>query len=186
VLTAGAAVEVKQNTSAPVAPQTRISDHRTYPPVEAAPAVAQAVQPAAVEPIAEPVEEAPLPVEATPPAPAETQVEAEAAPVPVATEVAADQSNVSGETVTAGLPNSEAVNGATPSTGTVAAGAHGGTGTVVVTVGGTTPPPPATNPAPEAAPAPAAESPPPSAEPPTGVITGEAPVPLPEELPPAP
>ena len=188
VLTAGAAVEVKQNISTPVE-QASSANTRIHQPVEAAPAVAQAVQPAAVEPVAEPVEEAAPPVEATPPAATETPVEAEIAPTPVASEEAADQSNVGDESVTAGLPNSEAVNGATPSTGTVAAGAHGGSGTVVVTVGGTTPPPApatpaATSPAPEAAPAPPAnESPPPSTEPSTGSVAGES---APPETPPAP
>jgi len=163
VLTAGAAVEVKQNSATPVDPPAKIS--RTQAPH--APAIAQAQvsvpKAAASEPATAPTPQASEP--APQPAPA---VE----PTPTATgEEAAGQSNAGEETVSTGDPSVESVTGATPPAGAVA-GAHGGGSTVVVTVGGTAPTaappasaaPPAepTEPAPAPAPEPPAESPPPS------------------------
>jgi RNA polymerase sigma factor (sigma-70 family) len=166
VLTAGAAVEVKQNT-APVNQGARISHVQAHhQPTGPSLAIAQATQPA----IAPSKPELPAPpaeaaVESAPPA------EAAAEPAPTApTEVSGDegagQSSTGEETATAGNPSIEGVvTAATPSAGSTA-GAHGGGDTVVVTVGGgsgPTPPPaspPAAEPAP--APAPAAESLPPA------------------------
>ncbi len=160
VLTAGA-VEVKQNTSTPVDPSPKIS--HTKASLSTAPAIAPAVSapevapsaPEAVTPPAEPaVEAAPEPT-ATEPAPE---------PVPAAVEDSAGQSSAGEETVSIGNPTAEAVTGATPQGGT-GPGVHSGGSTVVVTVGGTAPPPPSppAEPAPEPAPAPPVESPPPAA-----------------------
>ena len=164
VLTAGA-VEVKQTTT-PVDPtptaQVQSSEYKA--PVRTAQIVA--AQPA---PAVEPTIEA-APVEA-PPVPAPVPAEAEApAPIPAEDEEAAG--SAAGEEVTIGDPDTEGITAAKPSE--EVAGAHGGTGTVVVTVGGTTPPPATSEPAPS--------SPPPSEEPPAS-----EPAPVVEvTLPPAP
>jgi RNA polymerase sigma factor (sigma-70 family) len=177
VLTAGAAVEVKQE-SAPVSQGAKISLQAPHaaagPAISAAQPTAPAIAPSKTEsppaeaaaepaPAAEPVAE---PVEPAPPAPTEVADEG------------AGQSAAGEETATAGSPGIEGITAATPSPGT-APGAHSGGGTVIVTVGGSgaTPPPAAppaaTEPAP--APAPAAESPP-SEEPGTssGALEGTA------------
>ncbi len=169
VITAGAAVEVKQETSAPVTPAARIS--RTQDVAPSGPALAQATVPkVAAKPEATPPPAEPA-IEAAPQAPP-----AEAAPetTPVAgEEEAAGQSNAGDETVGGGDPAVEAVTGATPPAG-AAAGAHGGT-TVVVTVGGgsSSPPPPpsppAAEPVPEPAPPAEAAAPPAS----SGSVEGE-------------
>jgi RNA polymerase sigma factor (sigma-70 family) len=173
VLTAGA-VEVKQNTNpAPVAS----SSSATPAVVSKAPtAHAQiiAAQPApAVEPApvaVEPVEAPPIPA----PEPAATPAE-QPEPAPAPTPTAAEESDeaagsATGEEVS---PESEAITAAKPST--EVAGAHGGSGTVVVTVG-SKPPPPASEPAP------AAESPPPAESSPPPVVV-EVPVPVPTPAP---
>jgi RNA polymerase sigma factor (sigma-70 family) len=166
VLTAGAAVEVKQNT-APIDHGAKVSKAPSYAPTgpslanaqpsRAAVAVHKAVIPA---PPAEVVVESAPPVEPAAEAPVET---APTAPPEVGADESAGQSDA-GETATVGDPSVESITAATPSTGSAtAAGAHSGGSTVVVTVGGGTPPPaapspPAAEPAP--APAPPAESPP--------------------------
>jgi RNA polymerase sigma factor (sigma-70 family) len=152
VLTAGAAVEVKQNNSHPVPPPNVAAKVQAYqPPTQpvianaaeatgATAAISAATQakevPPAVEPLPVPTAEAPI-----------------QAPDPAAAAEEAGQSSTGG----IGSPESEGVTAALPSDG-AAAGAHGGSGTVVVTVGGsgTTPPPSSAPPA-----SPPAESPPP-------------------------
>ncbi|HSK50856.1 MAG TPA: RNA polymerase sigma factor [Solirubrobacterales bacterium] len=184
VITAGAAVEVKQNNSAPVTPlavpaknsgphqipavaqahsaepKVRAVAAPPVPPVEAAPAEAPPAQPPAEEPAATATEPAP-----TPPLPAEE---------PAASGEGAGQSLAGSETPEAGA----GLTGAAASAGSTA-GAHGAGSTVVVTVGGGPPPaaPPAPSPAPapESAPAPPpppAEMQPPAAAPPAEVPAG--------------
>jgi RNA polymerase sigma factor (sigma-70 family) len=161
VLTAGA-VEVKQNTSAPVDPSPKISHAQAS--LSTAPAIAPAVSapevaPSAPEAVTPPAEPA---VEATPEA-----ATTELAPEPAPAEESAGQSSAGEETISVGNPTAEAVTGATPQGGT-GPGVHSGGSTVVVTVGGTAPPPPPTSsppaaePAPEPAPAPPVESAPPA------------------------
>jgi RNA polymerase sigma factor (sigma-70 family) len=156
VLTAGA-VEVKQNTT-PVDPTpTAHVQHFDKAPVTAQIVAAQPAP--AVEP--QPVETAAV---VAPPVPAPT-AEAEATPAPEtlpAEEEAAG--SATGEEVTIGDPEAEGITAAKPSE--EVAGAHGGTGTVVVTVGGT--PPPAS----EAA----ASTPPPSIPPPSEPAPSPPPV----------
>jgi RNA polymerase sigma factor (sigma-70 family) len=174
VITAGAAVEVKQNGT-PVDPAPKISQLQ-----QPGPALAPA-QVSAPKVMHEP--------EPTPP-PAAAAVEAvpqdaaaEPVPVPIEEE-ASGQSTGSAETIGAGDPAAEAVTGATPPAGVVA-GAHGGGGTVVVTVGGSPSPsassPPASEPAPPPPSEPPAESQPPAessppaeSPPPPSSGTGEA------------
>ena len=158
VLTAGAAVEVKQqNNGTPVTPHPVANVRMHEPVIAAAPAIATA-QPAPEvvknEPIAVPPAEAVEP----PAAPVEAPAAEEPAPTTSEAEEAAGQS-------TAGIggvstPESEGITAALPSDGTTP-GAHSGTGTVVVTVGGSTPPPSA----PPAASPPAEATPPPPAPP---------------------
>jgi RNA polymerase sigma factor (sigma-70 family) len=155
LLTAGA-VEVKQTTSsAPVSPAPKVSA-TSAPPVE--PQIAKAAT--TVAPVKQPQVEA---VEATPipaPEPTATEEEAPAEPAPPVTEQppgeAADQSAAGGQ-VTIGDPESEGLETAKPSE--EVAGAHGGSGTVVVTTTPSAPPPsePAPAPAPESTPPPASE-----------------------------
>ena len=153
VLTAGA-VEVKQTTSTP-APEPATAHVREYEgPAEPALAAAEAapVNAPHSKPAAEVVEAAPIP--APEPAPA-AGTETPPATTPAAgTEEAADQSSAE-EDIAAGDADSEAISGATPSE--EAPGAHGGE-TVVVTVGGESPPT-ASEPAPAPAPPPPAEAP---------------------------
>jgi RNA polymerase sigma factor (sigma-70 family) len=159
VVTAGAAVEVKQNNSTPVTPQQAVGKVAlpSYAPPALAPAIADAAQAtsatalvkhkAAQEPTVEPVAEDPAPT---------TEVPAEVPAAPGEGEEAGQSATGNGGI---GAPESEGVTAALPSGGS-GGGAHStGSGTVVVTVGGT-PPPPA--PAPEAAPP---AEPPPAAEP---------------------
>jgi RNA polymerase sigma factor (sigma-70 family) len=166
VLTAGAAVEVKQDNSTPVNPPAKISLHR--------PASIPALSPAqiSVPRVTSEPQQTAAPPPAVEPVP---QKEPAAEPTPVATgeEEAAGQSNAGEETVSAGDPTVESVTAATPPVG-AGAGAHSGGSTVVVTVGGvpSSAPPaaPASNPPPaesaeppaEPAPEPPAESPPPA------------------------
>jgi RNA polymerase sigma factor (sigma-70 family) len=160
VLTAGAAVEVKQNAGTPVdPPAAKISHAPAYQPTGPAIAPAQVSEPKVVASV--PQATAPPAAPAVEPAPQEPAVE----PVPAASdEEVAGQSASGEETVSAGDPAVEAVTGATPPAGGTA-GAHSGGGTVVVTVGGgpapptppaaSTPPPPSSPPAAEPAPPPA-------------------------------
>ncbi len=175
LLTAGA-VEVKQTTSAPPspAPKSAAAWETEAAPTIAKAATAPAIADATKPPAAEPVENTPLPAaEATP---AEAPAE-DPAPEPAPTtaeEEAADQSAAEGE-ITIG-DEAEAIGTAKPSE--EVAGAHGGTGTVVVT---TAPAPPASGePAPEAA----MESSPPPPPPAEVSESGGTEVP-PVEVPPA-
>jgi RNA polymerase sigma factor (sigma-70 family) len=171
VLTAGA-VEVKQTTTAPVEP----APVANVQPFEKTPVAAQVVA-AKPAPAVEPAAEA-APVEAPPvPAPVATEAAAEPAPETVPAEDEAAGS-AAGEEVTIGDSDTEGITGAKPSE--EVAGAHGGTGTIVVTVGGTTPPPPP----PSSEPAP---STPPPSEPPPSEASPEpvVEVPAPEITPPS-
>jgi RNA polymerase sigma factor (sigma-70 family) len=169
VITAGA-VEVKQNTGTPVDPEPKVSFSQAQaPPAEPAISSAQAAPQVVASKPETVVAPAPAAVEAAP-----QDVPAEPAPesAPAPSEEAAGQSSAGPETVSIGDPNSEGVTAASPSSG-VAAGAHSGTATVVVSVGTTTPPPaPAAPPAAEPAP-PAAEPAPEEAAPPAGSEAGD-------------
>lgn len=173
LLTAGA-VEVKQTTNTtPVAstpPAPALVDKTPAAPTEQI----VAAQPA---PAAEPAPQAAVePVEA-PPVPAPTPVpeeEAEPAPTPAAAEDEEATGSATGEEATIGDPESEGITAAKPS-GEVA-GAHGGAGTVVVTVGSKPPPPASSEPPPSSSPPPS--SPPPS-EPPPPVVVVTPPPPAP-------
>jgi RNA polymerase sigma factor (sigma-70 family) len=153
VLTAGAAVEVKQDHSTPVTPNANIST-KVHEPV--APAVASAEPTAPVvkvntEIVAPPVEPKPAP-------PAEPAVETPAAPPAIDNEEAAGQSSAGDGGIGIGDPESEGLNNATPSESQ--AGAPEGTGTVVVTAGGGSgPPSPPAETAPVPAPTTVAEAP---------------------------
>lgn len=175
VVTAGAAVEVKQNNSAPVTPQAPVGKiaPQNYAQPAPEPAIAEAAQAtsatalvkhkAAQEPApaVEPIAEEPAPT---------TEVPAEEPASAAGDE--AGQSNAGNGGI--GTPESEGVTAALPSGGP-SGGAHGtGSGTVVVTVGGT--PPPA--PAPESAPP--AESPPPAE--PVAPVPAEPEPPVTEDL----
>ncbi|HEV7771343.1 MAG TPA: RNA polymerase sigma factor [Solirubrobacterales bacterium] len=157
VLTAGA-VEVKEQTSStPVTPTAKISQthQSTQPSLAPAQSAEARVHVHPTPPVATPApesQEAPVaaPPAEEPPAPA---------PAETATSESAGQSNVSTEAVET---VATAVTGAAPSAGS-GSGAHGTGSTVVVTVGGSTPPPASSNP--PATSAPPAESPPPSTEP---------------------
>ena len=156
VLTAGAAVEVKQNFGTPGGSHSEVAA-KVAPPIsypEAAPTVVpaiaagQAAVAVAEAPPAEPVTE-PAPVEEeVPVVPTDTETEA----LPVVDDEEAGQSVI-------GDPESESLSSAEPSAAPAGPGAHGGTGTVVVTVGAPPAPPPA---APPAAPAPPPAEPAPS------------------------
>jgi RNA polymerase sigma factor (sigma-70 family) len=179
VLTAGA-VEVKQTTtSVPVTPAPKVAAP-TYQPSEPPAAIATAAAAVAKAPAVEPVE--------APPVPAPTPAAAEAPkPVPVpepapaapAEEETADQSAAAEGEVTIGDEKSEGIKTAKPSE--EIPGAHGGTGTVVVT---TAPPPRTPPPAPvPTEPAPAPEVPPVETEASETSPAPEVPVP-PVEVPP--
>jgi RNA polymerase sigma factor (sigma-70 family) len=185
VLTAGAAVEVKQNT-APVNHVATVSHVRVHEPVGPAIAPAQAttptVSPSKADPPTSPI---PAAAESSPPAePIATPSEPEPAIAP-SDEEAAGYPAGGEETATAGQPSIESVTAATPSAG-VGAGVHGGGGTVVVTVGGgagSTPPsapPTSSPPVTEPAPPPPAESSPPVG---SGATEGEAAMLAPEPTP---
>jgi RNA polymerase sigma factor (sigma-70 family) len=181
VLTAGA-VEVKREVgTTPVASSSSAQVQEIHksptPPaqiVAAAPAPKVEPQPEQQAAIA-PVEAPPVPAPAPAPAPEE---EADAAAAPALHqegEEAAGESAAAGEE-TVGESEAEAVTAAKPSE--VVPGAHGGAGTVVVTVGSK--PPPATPSTPPSSPPPAE---PPAAEAPPSsppVVEVTVPVPLPE------
>ncbi|HYQ78617.1 MAG TPA: sigma-70 family RNA polymerase sigma factor [Solirubrobacterales bacterium] len=157
VLTAGA-VEVKQHANPnPVGPATSPQanvreQHPTAYLSSAQTAPIAHAKPASVEPV-EAVE--------APPVPAPTEAPAEVVPPPVAEEEGeAAGESAAGEEATVGDSDTEAITEAKPSE--EVAGAHGGTGTVVVTV---TPPPPAeSTPPPSEPPPPPSESAPPLVE----------------------
>jgi RNA polymerase sigma factor (sigma-70 family) len=175
VLTAGAAVEVKQQTEpAPVSPPAQISKVvKQSPSLAVAPA--QSAVAAPVPFVTTEVEPAPLPVE---PAPVEAEVPDEVVAEPPVTEEVTGSGGVEAPEATA-EEEAAAIHGATPSTGTAGAPTGAGTGTVVVTVGGsgsapvTAAPPTETAPPP---PPPAAESPAPVEEsPPASSASSETP-----------
>ncbi len=157
VLTAGA-VEVKEQTGGPVDPEPKVSRASHGPAIAAA-------QPSEPKALVVTAPEVPAPGAAPASEPASAEPEAS----PPAIEEEASGQSAGEETISAGDPAVEAVTGATPQSGS-AAGAHSGSGTVVVTVGGSPPssppaesPPPSSSPPPsEPAPAPAPEPPPPS------------------------
>jgi RNA polymerase sigma factor (sigma-70 family) len=167
VLTAGAAVEVKQQTEpAPVhssAPIARTSQQS--PPLAVAPAQNVVATPAPLETAA--VEPAPIPVE---PAPVEAEVPEEVVAEPPVTEEVTGSGGVEAPEATAEEQAAAKIDGATPSTSAAGAPTGAGTGTVVVTVGGS-----GSTPATAAPPAETAPPPPPPAESPAPV----------EEAPPA-
>ncbi len=179
VLTAGAAVEVKQqNSGTPVTSQATVAKVSTYQRPVAAPAIA-AAQPApkvvenetiAEVPTAEVVEMPAPPVEAT--------VEEPAPTVSTEAEEAAGQSTTGAGGV--GTPESEKITTAQPSEGTTP-GAHSGTGTVVVTVGGSGSTPPPASPPPASPPAEPTPPPAPPAE--TEASTGSGAYTAPTEAP---
>jgi RNA polymerase sigma factor (sigma-70 family) len=187
VLTAGA-VEVKQQSSSPVTPEAptaaKVAEHQSggVEP-EIVPAIAAAREPVVLPHVA-PAVKAQVPAESVPVA---TEPAAEEVPAPTAEEEApalgeaSETEEAAGSVAgdgTGGLDGApEGVTAATPSTGTTA-GAHTGTGTVVVTVappapstGTSTTAPPASAPPPPPPP-PAEESAPPANEPPA--TTSEA------------
>ena len=156
VLTAGAAVEVKQNSSTPVTPQAKISNTLPSYSPPAQPAIAEAAHATSATVLATngsrqaaaTVE--PLPADA---APATATDEGTTVPAAGEAEEAGQSSAATGGICAA---ESEGVTAAEPSEA-AAPGAHGSTGTVVVTVGGSSPTPPAGPP--PAVTAPPAESP---------------------------
>jgi RNA polymerase sigma factor (sigma-70 family) len=165
VLTAGA-VEVKQQTEHPQAtpPATISRSLEPSPSIAVAPAHNAVVAP----PVTVAVEPAPLPAE---PAPVAAEVPEEVVAEPPASET---EGATGGSEAPEATQQSEAgIDGATPSDGVAGAPAGAGTGTVVVTVGGT-----ASSPEPPAAATPPAETAPPPAPP------AENPAPA-EETPPA-
>jgi RNA polymerase sigma factor (sigma-70 family) len=188
LLTAGA-VEVKQTSSAPPT-QAPAAAGRSYEAREPSPAIAN-VTPAPAVPAPKGPEITAAEAEEAPPVPApapEAEKETaapEPAPAPAAGgEDAADQSAAEGEVTIGG--EDEGIGSAKPS-GTVA-GAHGGTGTVVVTTAAPPPSEPAPVPAPVPA-APAQTSPPPAGEPSGAVVPpppSEPAAPAAVEAPPAP
>jgi RNA polymerase sigma factor (sigma-70 family) len=161
VLTAGAAVEAKQESVTPVNHGTPVAAHISHrkPPI-ASLAQAHVLKSSAPAPQAAPP--------AAPPAPTET---APTPPAATPSGSAAGQSNATGDTADQTTPPAtQGVTGASPS-----AGAPMGGGTVVVTVGGgTTPPAP-----------PAAESPPASEAPAAAEPSPESPAAAQESPPPA-
>jgi len=176
VLTAGAAVEVKQHNSTPVEPSAKISNYQPPALPPAAPGPATKIEASVAAPVAEPVEPVPAPV----PAPVEEEA---TAPVPAEDEGAGQSAvNVEGVAKSDETETSGGLTAATPSEGETA-GARGGTETVVVTVGGspqepaptTAAPPAATPPPPAPSPTPPAEStPPPTTPPPPAPAEEEA------------
>jgi RNA polymerase sigma factor (sigma-70 family) len=189
VLTAGAAVEVKQNT-APVNHVPKVARVHSYAPTGPALAAAQPSQPAVAVHKAEiPTPPAEAVVESAPPAEPAAEAPVEAAPTTpteVADDESAGQSDAGSETATVGDPNVESITTATPSTGSATgAGAHSGGSTVVVTVGGGTgSTPPAASPTPPVVePAPAAVPPPAEPAPAAGTTSGAEEAPAPESAP---
>jgi RNA polymerase sigma factor (sigma-70 family) len=177
VLTAGAAVEVKQQTEHPQGtPPAPIARMAQQGPAIAQVAPAQSAAVALAPIAATEVEPAPIPVE---PAPVEAEVPEEVVAEPPATEEVTGSGGVEAPEATADEQASAGIDGATPSTSTAGAPAGAGTGTVVVTVGGSGAEPAAAAPPTETAPPPSsppAESPAPAEEaPPASSGGGEAP-----------
>ncbi|HEV7563611.1 MAG TPA: RNA polymerase sigma factor [Solirubrobacterales bacterium] len=173
MITAGAAVEVKQNSSTPVTPPPSAAKVQVYEQIPVAPAIAEAAHATSATALArnQGKEAAPPVIEPAPETAPAAETPAEAAGPAAAESEEAGQSSAG--TGGIGAPESEGVTPAQPSE-VAAPGAHGSTGTVVVTVGGSTPPsspPPASSPP--------AESPPPPIVVEVPPIT-EAPAPEPE------
>jgi RNA polymerase sigma factor (sigma-70 family) len=170
VITAGA-VEVRQTVDTPVDPPAKIS--------QAAPGSGQAPAPVS-EPKMAVVSAPDVPAPPATPAVEPVPVQPEAETVSAAEEEATGQS-AGEETISTGDPAMEAVTEATPQSG-AQAGAHGGSGTVVVTVGGSTSSPPAESPPPAPSPPqsePAPAPTPPAESPPAGSSSGEGEAPSP-------
>jgi RNA polymerase sigma factor (sigma-70 family) len=174
VLTAGA-VEVKQTTTTPVDPAPPVANVQQ---IDKTPIARAQIVAAQAAPAVEPHPAAAAPVEA-PPVPTPTaEEESTPAPEPLPTEDEEAAGSATGEEGTIGDADSEGITAAKPS-GEVA-GAHGGTGTVVVTVGSNPPPPqPSEEPQPSSPPPsePSPSSPPPSSPP---VVEVPLPAPVPE------
>jgi RNA polymerase sigma factor (sigma-70 family) len=172
VLTAGA-VEVKQTTSSTPAPQSPSAQVQAYePPPATAVATAETAPVRAPQPKqpGEAVEAAPVPAPTEPVPVAKEEMPPPASPSAEEEEVAGQSST--DEEVAVGDPESEGIGKATPSDETP--GAHGGSGTVVVTVGGSPAP---SQPAPSPAPPPSepAPAPPPVVTPPPVEVTVPSP-----------
>jgi RNA polymerase sigma factor (sigma-70 family) len=172
VLTAGA-VEVKQQTEHPQGnPPAAISRSVEQNPIAA---VSPAHNAVVAPPVAAEVEPAPVPVE---PAPVEAELPEEVVVEPPAAEPEGSTGGSEAPGAAAEEQASAGIDGATPSDGVAGAPAGAGTGTVVVTVGGT-----GSSPAPPVVAAPPAETAPPPAEnpapaeetPPASSGGGEAP-----------
>jgi RNA polymerase sigma factor (sigma-70 family) len=179
VLTAGAAVEVKQNNSGPVTPQTPAAKVIPHEPHPAALAQAHSAEPRVhVQPAPPvPVEAAPTATPEPEPPVAEPAAEEPAAVTPPVTEEELAPGEASGSASgEEGLESGTGLTAAEASAG-AGAGAHGGGSTVVVTVGGAPPasPPPAPAPAPAPAPEPPPVAPPASEAPPATGSTESAP-----------
>jgi RNA polymerase sigma factor (sigma-70 family) len=172
VLTAGAAVEVKQNTAShQQTPVVHIANERQYVPPQSQPAIANATHASSTTAALDKGEAKGAP-------PVIAALPTESAPAPEATETpAAAAADEAGQSTTGtggiGAPESESVNTALPSEGS--AGAPGGSATVVVTVAGSASTPPSTPPAS----APPAESPPPSLPAPPEIVIELPPVSVP-------
>jgi RNA polymerase sigma factor (sigma-70 family) len=151
VITAGAAVEVKQGNSAPVEPPApRVT--QTLPTGAKTLAGGYTQHLSAAEPVKHAAHASAAPiVEVQPPPPVAEPPSADPVAEPPAEEAAA-------QSLSPAEPEAEGLTGAEPTK--TPAGAHAGSGTVVVTVVPSPPPPPPSTPS--------AESPPPETAPPAG------------------
>jgi RNA polymerase sigma factor (sigma-70 family) len=178
VLTAGA-VEVKQNTNPnPIHSSPALSQKAGRPSPTAYLSGAQAapVATAHTAPVGESVA-----VAEAPPVPVPTEETAEPAPTPTAEEEAAGESAAGEE---AAIGDSETgIDTAKPSE--EVAGAHGGSGTVVVTTTPSTPPPSQTSPPPSQTSPPPSEAGPPPSESAPPLVEVSPPPPAIEPTPPA-
>jgi RNA polymerase sigma factor (sigma-70 family) len=142
VLTAGAAVEVKQSTSTPPPQVTpKVSTTAVLPAAPTQPAIASATRTTSTTALDKSEAKAPPPVAAPPTEPA--------AEVPSETQApATSEVDEAGQSSSGGIsaPESEGLNPALPSEG-APAGAPASSGSVVVTVAGSTSTPPSTAPA---------------------------------------
>jgi RNA polymerase sigma factor (sigma-70 family) len=180
VLTAGAAVEVKQ-THSPAPPTANISE-KTHEPV--APVVPPAMPSVPAVKANTPIVAPPAESAATHPASTPAAGATPPAPPAIDDEEAAGQSSTEGDGMGIGDPESEGVTGATSSD--PPAGAHEGTSTVVVTVGGSesSPPPPSEAPPSEAPPSEPQPSEPPPSQPSESAPPITSPGPIEPEFPP--
>jgi RNA polymerase sigma factor (sigma-70 family) len=181
VLTAGAAVEVKQNDAPPPQPPPVVSTTtRLPPPTE--PAISTAEHVTSTAALSDSgAKEAPVQAVAASPTEQAPATEAPAETPDPATAAAEEAGQSTAGAGGIGSPESEGVTAALPSAG-AAPGAHGGSGTVVVVVGGSGSAPPAASPPPPA-PSPPAEATIPPIEielPPISIEPAPAPEPEPE------